>query len=228
VKRALRTAGLDVRRRQSPEHEFACLRDIPVRTILDVGANEGQFALILRRLFPQATIHSFEPVPAAYARLAKAAARDSKLHAYAVAIGDHAGEIEFEVNEFTPASSILRSTRALADCFPYAAVTHAQRVAMTTLDDWATRVELEPELLLKVDVQGYEDRVLRGGTRVFAQAAAAIIEVAFMPLYEGQLLFDDVADRLHDSGFRCAGIVNNSRDPRTGRILYADAIFRRS
>jgi FkbM family methyltransferase len=228
LKRALGTVGLEVRRRRPPGDELAFLRAIPVRTILDIGANEGQFARVLRRLFPRATIHSFEPVPSAYARLAGAAAKDGRLHAHRLALGESAGEVDVEVNEFTPASSILRPTQALAESFPYAASTHAQTVAMTTLDDWAAGVDLEPELLLKLDVQGYEDRVLRGGKRVLARAAAVIIEVSFTPLYEGQVLFDEVAELLRHEGLRCAGMVNNGCDPRTGGILYADAVFRRA
>src|SRR5258706_14772622 len=39
------------------------------RTIVDVGANEGQFAHLARMAFPQAALHCFEPLPDCFAKL---------------------------------------------------------------------------------------------------------------------------------------------------------------
>ena len=78
-----------------------------LQTVLDVGSNEGQFALTARQLLPAAKIYSFEPIPECFVRSQKRFARDSRYQIFNYALGDKPGETSFSVSEVTGASSLL-------------------------------------------------------------------------------------------------------------------------
>jgi hypothetical protein len=58
------------------------LSEEKIETIIDVGAYTGQFALIARELFPNAHIHSFEPLPIAYQALVRTFSNDQTFNSY--------------------------------------------------------------------------------------------------------------------------------------------------
>jgi hypothetical protein len=82
-------------------------------------------------------------------------------------------------------------------------------------------------LLLKIDVQGFEDRVIRGGRKTIAQAEAVIVEVQNAYLYDGQPTFRDIFMELDALGFAFSGVLDQHTGT-DGRVLYYDAIFLKS
>ena len=201
------------------------LRALDIRTVLDVGANTGQFALAAQLVFPRAAIHAFEPLPDCFARLQAQAARFPAIHAWNLALGEHAGTAAFERNEYTPSSSMLPLDAWHKEAFPRARAVRPLEVVVDRLDDVAGRLALADPLLLKIDVQGTEDRVLRGGERTVARASVILVETSFVPLYVGQTTHRDVCDLLQGWGFVYAGALDQLLDPRTGHVLSADSIF---
>lgn len=203
------------------------LRDLGIRTILDVGANTGQFALAARAAFPSAVIHSFEPLGDCFAALQRNTAGVSNMCAWNVALGEKAGQVTLERNEFSPSSSILPLGAHHLQAFPFARRTEKVQVQIEVLDGMTARLELAMPLLIKIDVQGYEDRVLRGGAATVSRAAALIVETSFEPLYEGQLGHSDICHMLEAAGFEYRGALDQLADPATGRILSSDSLFLR-
>ena len=84
---------------------------------------------------------------------------------------------------------------------------------------------LRPEILIKMDVQGFEDRVISGGIATFRKAKAVITEVNFANLYEEQLSFDVLYRMLKDLGFNYRGSIYTKFHPNSGSSLFSDAIF---
>jgi FkbM family methyltransferase len=203
------------------------LRDLRFRTIVDVGANTGQFAIAAHNIFPQARIYSFEPLHDVYKELVRRTASLSGIQTFNLALGEEAGTITFWRNEFTPSSSVLMMAEAHRQAFPYTSTSQAVEVRIERLDTIAETLTMESELLLKIDVQGYEDRVLRGATRTVERAAMLLIEISFETLYEGQASHDEIARFARTHGFEYAGALDQLLCPRTGRILSADGIFLR-
>jgi len=224
VQKAFGLLGLEVRRKRSEWHDLEFLRLARIKTVLDIGANSGQFATEARQMLPDAIIHCFEPVRREYSKLIKLGAKDPRLFAYNIALGEEEKGILMEVNDFTPSSSMLHMTSAHVRAFPYTARACQEKVRVVPLDSWASKASLEPPLLIKLDVQGYEDRVIRGGIKTVKRAAVILTEVSFCELYEGQALFTDLYSTLCGLGFRCAGMIRNLCDA-SSRILSCDAIF---
>ncbi len=102
VKRAMRRAGrgmgLEVCRLQhSPAYTLCGLRNLDVRTVVDVGANTGQFARQALEWFPRAQIVSFEPVSEAFEELGRLAEESrGRVRAEQVALGEQEGTLADE------------------------------------------------------------------------------------------------------------------------------------
>jgi len=168
------------------------LRDLRFATILDIGANTGQFAIAARAVFPSARILSFEPLGDCCVKLKALMRGDANFEAFQLALGDSRGELQFERNEFSPASSFLPLNQRHKEAFEFAQKTQAVAVVVERLDDLAPKLNLAEPILAKLDVQGYEDRVLRGGAQTFRRASVLLVEMSYEPLYEKQMLFDEM------------------------------------
>jgi FkbM family methyltransferase len=200
-------------------------RDYDVATIIDVGANEGQFAGWARSAFPSAALYCFEPLPDCFGRLCRRFAVDPKFHPFDCALGAAAGEAEIFQNVYSPASSmrVMRDTHRQA--FPYAASSTPVRVAVRTLDEVLRDVALAPLTLLKIDVQGAELDVLAGGARTLTRTRLVLIETSLEQLYEDEPLFDAVYRVMRDRGFVLRAAVDMLRRPADGRPLQIDVLF---
>jgi FkbM family methyltransferase len=201
------------------------LRELGIRTVLDVGANTGQFALAARRAFPTAVIHSFEPLVDCFEELRRNTAGHPDMHAWNLALGEETGLVWLERNEFSPSSSILPLGEQHRRSFPFARRTEKVQVKIEALDGMASRLEPADPVLVKIDVQGFEDRVLRGGVKTVSRAVALIVETSFEQLYEGQMSHTETCHWLEGLGFEYHGALDQLSDPVTGRILSADSLF---
>jgi FkbM family methyltransferase len=221
--------GFDViRLHRSPQRTLLGLAELNVRTVIDVGANQGQFARLISGFFPIAQLHCFEPLDEPFGKLAAwAATQKGRVHCHQLALGDREGEAEIHVHEqHTPSSSLLPATDTCHGLYPQTRAERVTSIRISTLDRAlaSTLDDLPRELLLKLDVQGFEDRVLRGAERVLAQCKAVVLEVCLDPLYEGQADFLGLAQHLHNAGFRYAGNLDQAYG-EDGRVLFLDAVF---
>lgn len=203
------------------------LRDAGIRTVLDIGANTGQFSRTIHALFPEATVYAFEPQEDCVSELEASFQGNPRLHAIRTAVGDEDGELTFHSNAFSQSSSALQMTELHKEAFPWARDSEEIRVPVHRLDTLASDLDLVGPILVKIDVQGYEDRVLRGGEQTVRQADIVLIETAFEQLYEGEATFPVVYELMSAFGFRYAGNLDQVDNPATGRPLYADALFLR-
>jgi len=210
---------------RSPEQLFA---GVQVNTILDIGANVGQFAEAMRRVHPRAAIHSFEPVPNVAAKLKANFTADRNFYAHEIAISDRDGEHSFQVNEFSPSSSLLPVTDTHKQMFSFAQNTESIRVRLTTLDRWAEGRDLKPPILIKLDVQGNELSALRGAHGILRRAAYLLTEVNFFQFYEGQPSFADIYSLVQPYGFEFIDFFAGAEHPKERRSLFGDALFART
>jgi FkbM family methyltransferase len=195
-----------------------------VRTILDIGAGIGHFASIIHEILPEALIYAFEPLEGPYANLKDKEKRVKQLTALNIALGDTDGEMQFHVSDYWPSSSILPMADLHRENYPFTSGGYTKTVRSARLDDIAKDVKIEDNLLIKIDVQGFEDRVLAGGRDTVKRAGILILETSFQPLYVGQALFEDIYDFLKED-FRYIGALSESRSPIDGSVLQEDSIF---
>lgn len=234
VRATLGRVGLQLRRlpKLEPDRDYEVwarqlhwLTEFRLATVFDIGANTGQFAQYIRLLLPDTQIYSFEPLPDCFEELQINMAKADNFKAFNLALGDRTGDQIFERNEFSPSSSFLKMADLHRDTFPHTRSSSSVIVTSRRLDDLLPDIAISQPMLVKIDVQGYEDRVLRGGEVIIRQASLIIIETSFETLYEGQPLFDDIYRRLISWGFVYNGAIDQLCSPEDGRPLQEDSIF---
>jgi len=238
LKNALALAGLDVRwiknvrayEQRAYEEKWAdshrVLGNSGIQTVLDIGANTGQFAKMIVHACPKLkALHSFEPLADCQDALRQALKGDPRHQMHAFGLGDKDESLLFNHAEFTPCSSLLTPNARLTADHPGAGRIKQELVEIRTLDGWAAGQALEPGILVKIDVQGYEDRVIQGGVGTLKRSRYVIVEVPFHPLYDNQPSFHTLYTMLHDIGFTYQGSTGQNIRKSDGCILEADALF---
>lgn len=229
VKNVFNVFGVEiVRIKNVPKITLAGLRDRPIKTVIDCGANRGQFADYISGFFPHASIYCFEPLDEPFQTLsAWAATQGDRVHCFNVALGDEVGTAVMHHHvDHTPSSSLLATTEHEVELFPQTARQAEISVPLTTLDTVMEDIldDIAPEILLKLDVQGFEDRVLRGADRLLEEVQACLLEVSVDPLYGGQAKFTELVSLLDRHGLEYAGNMDQTY-AEDGRVMWLDALF---
>lgn len=204
------------------EHARA-LADIEPRTIIDVGANKGQFSLFAAARWPEAEIIAFEPLPGPARTYRRTAGRHA--HLVECALGAAPATLELHVATREDSSSLLPLGRLQRTLFSMEEAATIP-VPVDRLDKALARFEVAGPVLLKIDVQGYEYEVLQGLGDAAARIDWIYAEVSFAELYVGQKLFAEIEKFASGLGFTCAGLFNEARDD--GKPVQADALFVRT
>jgi FkbM family methyltransferase len=196
-----------------------------IKTVLDVGAHMGEFAQRIRAMLPKADLISFEPLQEPFAKLTERFKGQPNFRAIRCALGKKPGQHEIHHNEFASSSSLLPMAELHKQSFPFAIKEKTEMIEVRRLSDVVRELNLRDPLLLKLDVQGFEDKGHCRRRGCGRRAKIIIIEVSFQPLYEGGPLFDDMYRLLKEHGFTYNGNFEQLFSPKDGRALQADAIF---
>ncbi len=212
-----------------PARIVATAGHLGVTTVLDVGANIGQYASALRASGYHESIVSCEPLSDAFAHLKRRASHDPRWEAVRTAVGAAPGSADINVSANSYSSSLLTMTEAHTTAAPGSQTVATETVPVTTVAELAASRELDPDrTLLKIDTQGYEASVLDGAGPLAGRLAAISLELSLVPLYEGQQLFDDLVARLRAAGYLLYALEAGFGDRRTGRMLQCDGLFVRA
>ncbi len=224
--RGLSDAHLAVRVVELLREKFA---GHPPRTVLDVGAAHGGYSLAAVLAFPGVRVFSFEPLPDVFRTLAATAAARSGITAFPFALGEVEGRETIHRSGSTGSSSILEMREEHEAHFPSTGAIGEEEIEVQTLDGLvaAGDVELTPPVLMKIDVQGFEDRVLRGAEQTLPKIDALIVELSLKRLYEGQRLLPELRPFIEERGFTFRGHFTEGRSRTTNEIVQVDALFRR-
>lgn len=191
--------------------------------ILDVGANVGQTAWGLTRYFPSDPIYCFEPVSSSFAELERR--YGDKVTCIQSALGSEPGSAEImichnsELNTMAAPGSNAR-TGAIG----------RETIQLDTLDAFVERSGLDRVGLLKMDVQGWELEVLRGGANTIKDRKVRFIftEVGFSnePGSKDMLPLGEIQDHLFSNGYLFAGLYDQFRwGPKKQYVGFANALF---
>lgn len=232
IKSGLQRFGFDIiRTKNNPAQTLLGLKARPIRTVIDVGANTGQFAKEISTIFTNANIYCFEPIPEAFAQLSSwANTQNGKVFSFNYCLGEKEGEVEMYYHEnHTPSSSLLVTTELTERYYP---ITKKQRiisVKQKTLDDALEELQTEllSEIIIKLDVQGYEKYVIAGAYKTFANASACIVEINFDKIYHGQSEFNELLILFEKLGYYYGGNLNQVY-AEDGHCVFCDAVFLKS
>jgi len=232
IKKILSFLGLRVSR-ISPgslddESRYKWVQALGINTVIDVGSSKGNASRQFHKIFPDALIYAFEPLSDCFELTQKKMAGVPGFRAFNVALSDISGNSTIFRSSYSGASSLLKMAQLQKNLFPHVAGEKVEPIKTDTLDNILANQNLTDNILIKMDVQGLEDRVIKGGLNIFKRAKIVITETSFQNLYQGQPLFGNIYRQLLDLGYRYAGAWGSSGDfksPVDGLPLQQDSIF---
>lgn len=224
VQKPLGLLGLEIRKKIPSEMEqlrnFLAINRID--TVLDIGANVGQFGSLLRASGYQKKILSFEPVTSAYEKLVETAKSDSLWTvAPRCAVGGKTGINRINISMNTQSSSILPIMKAHTDSESRSSYVGTESVNVITLDQ-CKLFDRNERIYIKIDTQGFEQQVIDGASKLLKSAIGLQVELSLTALYQGQGNFISIIKQLADLDFEIWAFNQSFLDFSSGRQLQVD------
>tara|TARA_Y100000590_G_C15620722_1_gene977460 strand:- start:352 stop:1131 length:780 start_codon:yes stop_codon:yes gene_type:complete len=206
-------------------------------TIFDVGANKGQTIIRFKKLFPDSKIHAFEPIEKEFLNLKSKFKNDNSVILNNYALGENEEEKDFYITANSGNSSFyklnpntkwlkIRSKQFNTD--PEKFTSEIKKVKIKTLDNYCKNNNVSKIDILKIDCQGYEDKVLMGSSKMLVNKSINIIETELMfdDIYERHLSFYDIEKYLIKNNFRLIALEPmNFKNLLEGYMFSVDAIY---
>lgn len=192
------------------------------KTVVDIGANAGDWTAGLLEFCTPQQVLCFEPDPtlAQNLRTRFSGTRSVEIHEFA--IGDTAGEAALNIMEGSEFNSLRQPVESIAGKYPE--TFHMEKkvsVKVRTLDSFTDKLAAID--LLKIDTQGYEREVLIGSSAALKKTKYVLLEINFQRHYEGEAGFVELDACMQQNGF-CIG---NYSGPKGGKrqALFADFLY---
>lgn len=193
--------------------------------IINVEAAIGEFSKAANFVYPNAKIYAFEPVPNSFNELKDIKRKIKNFECFNIALSNEKGESKFHLNEFSYSSSLLDMTNVHKRMFPFTKNEITIKVSTDTLDNLFYKIDVG-NILLKMDVQGAELMVLKGGVNLLNKIKAIYLEVSLLKFYQGQAEIEEIISFLKIYGFsaflQINPVLNNNQ------LLYSDFLFFRN
>lgn len=201
------------------------MRTLKFATVVDIGANKGQFSLVAAETFPDAHIVAFEPLREPSRKFAAVFSGDDRVVLHQSAVGPITTTAIIHVAGRDDSSSLLPITALQEQLFPGTELHHTEEIQVGPLKGWLKPDQISRPALLKIDVQGYELEALKGCEALLPKFSHIYVECSFVELYADQALADEVIVFLRERGFRLLGVYNMTYD-KDGQAVQADFLFR--
>ncbi|MEO8399930.1 MAG: FkbM family methyltransferase [Ignavibacteriaceae bacterium] len=222
IKKVMHKVGLDVKKYKPINYKW--LENLEIQSVIDVGANVGQFANEINKILPKVKIYAFEPLTDCFNEL-RNNTKKLNIQLYNYALGNENGKNEINMSNHTPSSSLLKMTQLHKDIYVHSKDHNIQKIEVRKLDDMYGNMDIKFPILLKLDVQGYELEVLRGAKDFLNRVKVVLTEINYSRLYQNQATFKDLFLLLDSYGFAYRGNLVQTVSPINGEVLYTDSVF---
>jgi len=177
-------------------------------TYLDIGANSGQTIDFVKKKFPNATIHSFEPTPKLFVNLKQKYGNFDHVFLHNIALADDNKELDFFQSEFSPANSCLEPDASLYKDFKHKiaeTLDNSTKIKVNglKLDTWY-KENIDGQIIdiVKIDTQGFEYNVIKGGIDSLKENVKLLyFEIQYHDFYKKAVPFYKIYEFLYDNGF---------------------------
>jgi FkbM family methyltransferase len=205
------------------------LKGNQITGVIDVGANVGQFGLDIRRHGFEGLIVSYEPVQQSFGLLSQTINQHQPWKAFQLGLGATESELTINISGNAGlSSSILEMGSLHLENFPDSATVAKQDISITTIDKQLEVLGLRPqEIMLKLDVQGFEAEVLKGASQSLSKIPLCFLEVSITPLYEGEISFLPILIELSKFGHEVIDVFRGVK-ASDGKLLQLDILTKLS
>lgn len=204
----------------------AIMQDLEIDLLIDVGANEGQFAKQIRKYY-QGEIYSFEPIYSVYEKLFEASKDDENWHVYNYALGSSESEQEINVTRMSVFSSLHETSSYSEDFFGHqSSAVEKERIQIRRLDNALNEIIGDnngKRIFLKIDTQGHDLEVFRGVGSFGSHIYGLQSELSVIPIYKGIPHWIESIKEYEEAGFTVAGMFPVVRDSL--KVIEYDCLF---
>lgn len=234
LKSILRSVGLRIARYPTDDMKDLekILDEYHINLVLDVGANTGQYSTYLRRSGYAKQIISFEPLKEEFQELIKSHSKDKNWRGFNLALGDFNGESLINHSKNSYSSSLLSAKESYkGNSFLTTGINVYEKYTINVmrLDSFVkdNKIDLKVDTVafLKIDVQGFEKKVLDGAIESLQFIKLIQLEMSIERVYEGGILFDEMFDFLKLNGFKLIYVVPGFCNPKNGKMIEFDGVF---
>jgi len=203
------------------------LKENKIEHVLDIGANEGQFARGIRYYGYNNKITSFEPLIDVHKKLLKNSEKDKEWRVFRpVALGNKNSETSINVSENSVSSSLLQITKEHIKNAPQSKFVSKQHTEERKLEEILNEIDTNNQnLFLKIDTQGYEFQVLQGCLNIIGKFKGILVEVSLIELYIGQKKWFEIVDLIQSHGFKLWSVDRGFTNKKNGKTLQIDLCF---
>lgn len=215
-----RYPNVDVRRRKY------FLNQYKINKIFDVGANTGQYAMHMRKLGFKGEIISFEPLSKAFIKMQENAKDDIKWKQNNYAIGDKNEKTIINISNNSYSSSISDILETHTKAAPDSFCIGTEKIEIKKLDSIFEKYYMQGDrLMLKIDTQGYEKKVIVGARNSLQKIVLIQLEMSLKPLYKDEMILSELISYLNKMNFELIGLENGFSHPETKHLLQVDGVF---
>jgi FkbM family methyltransferase len=236
MKRIIRSifnkVGIDIKKYPTinERRKICLLSKHEINLILDVGANIGQFGSETRKIGYKGKIVSFEPLSEAFEKLRSVSKSDDLWKVENIGLGDINKKLEINISGMSASSSFLEMKNDIIS----STYTSANYIGKETIDvyrlDSIFKNYYNPQnsnVFLKIDAQGYEDKILNGAIESLKYIKGIQLEMSLIELYKGEILFLQMLNKIYELGYELCNIEQGFYDPKSTELYQVDAIFYR-
>lgn len=231
IRKFFQRFGLDIVKynpQYSSEYSLVqLLKHFNISLFLDVGANTGQTGEALLKNGYNKKIISFEPLSKAHKALLKKSQKYKNWQiAERVALGNKNGLTQINVSQNLQSSSILPMEKVHLQADPASKFIAREKIKVTKLDTlWAKYIKKKEKVFLKIDAQGYEEKILDGAKKSLSKIKGLQIELSLVSLYKGEPLFEEMLKKIEKRGFKLYQLYPGFTNKKTGQLFQVDCIF---
>jgi FkbM family methyltransferase len=214
-------------------HKIKLNIDNPI--IFDVGANKGQSIRRFKKIFPNSIIHAFEPIKDEFVKLQDEFHNDKSIFLNNFALGETISQKKFNIMASTGHSSFyklnkntewlkIRSKEFNSSEKEYEK--QVVEVKIDTINNYCEKNNISAIHILKLDTQGYEEKILAGASQIIPKIKLIETELMFDNVYEKRLNFYDIEKHIISSKFRLIAIEPlNFSNLVEGYMFCVDVIY---
>ena len=191
--------------------------------IIDIGAANGTWAKTARYLFPKAKLFIFEPIPDSFKNIEGVFNNDENSFLFNFALDNKNRMTDFHLNDFSYSSSILEMTEKQKSDFPITQNDRIIKIKSYRFDS-LEEIDLSKKVLMKIDVQGLELRVLEGFGKKIENPDIIILEMNLENYYKSQPNYAEIFSFMYKQNFE-KFMQLNKYTSENGNIQYCDILF---
>jgi FkbM family methyltransferase len=192
--------------------------DNGIDTIVDAGANVGSVAKEFAFYFPKAKIIAFEPILATYKELEKQSSGSKNIIPVHLALGEGSYQIKIPLNLEHTVNSITSPPEQQY-------ISGYETINVNSLEAYAVNNNIDKIDILKIDVEGYEFKVLEGAKQFIQNSIKAIVLEVGYERCNNKVHFSDVEMYMENQGFQCCGIYELSKSQDKRKLYYSNNLY---